>query len=555
MSSSQVAKTEVLNCAVGYYMAHDPCPMMMVQPILDMAEAWSKDRLSPMIRDMACLRELVSTGRTRDSSDTVLHKKFAGGHLTAAGANSPASLASRPIRVLFEDEIDRYPRSAGGEGDPGRLVERRTQNFWNRKIVRTSTPVDEATSRIEPSYQNSDQRVFRVPCLHCEEAQELKWSNVLWPKSDNPEAEGMERHLYEDATYVCQACGGEMSDVELKRQVSKGHWYAKAPFRGHAGFYINALYSPWTTLARIVKEFLECKSDPDLFKTWINTVLGQSWKETLESMDNDALYNRRENYAAPVPMMACLLTQAVDVQDDRFEIEVIGWGAGEESWNIDYLVLWGDPGTPEMWARLETQLSATYPHESGVEMPIWGTTIDSGGHHTDDVYKFCAPRYNQRVFAVKGFGGADKPIVGSPTRRNSYSCRLYPVGSDTSKDWLFSRLQLEEPGPGYCHFPVARDRVYFDGLTAEEAKTKYSYGVPYRSWQKKHKGKPNEPLDCRCYNLACLRILGVNLEIIAAQWEARIKVLRTHGRMATPADPRERGVRSPGVTYADVMGG
>ena len=139
MSSAQVGKTEILNNAVGYFISQDPSPMLVVQPTLDMAQTWSKDRLAPMLRDTPILSGLVKDPRSRDSGNTTLHKVFPGGHVTACGANSPSSLASRPVRNVFCDEVDRYPVSAGTEGDPVSLAKKRSATFWNRKIDRKST--------------------------------------------------------------------------------------------------------------------------------------------------------------------------------------------------------------------------------------------------------------------------------------------------------------------------------------------------------------------------------------------------------------------------------
>ena len=133
MSSAQVGKTELILNIIGYYIDYDPSPILVLQPTRDMAETFSKDRLAPMLRDTPALKGKVKDARSRDSGNTILHKTFPGGHITMVGANSAAGLASRPIKIVLMDEVDRYPASAGTEGDPIKLAEKRTTTFWNRK--------------------------------------------------------------------------------------------------------------------------------------------------------------------------------------------------------------------------------------------------------------------------------------------------------------------------------------------------------------------------------------------------------------------------------------
>ena len=186
MSGSQIGKTEIINNIIGYYIEHQPLPILCMQPTLSMAQTWSKDRLANMLRDTPCLRGKVKDARSRDSGNTTLHKTFQGGHVTVCGANSPASLASRSIAILLADEVDRYPLSAGAEGDPINLAKRRTTTYWQKKILLTSTPTIRGASRIESAFEKSDQRFFNINCHKCNEPQILKWSQVRWEK-DKPE--------------------------------------------------------------------------------------------------------------------------------------------------------------------------------------------------------------------------------------------------------------------------------------------------------------------------------------------------------------------------------
>lgn len=379
MKSAQTGGTEVLLNVCGYIMDLDPSPILMLQPTLQMAEDFSKDRLALMIRDTPVLCDLVADARSRDSGNTLLHKQYLGGHITIVGANSPAGLRSRPIRIVVADEVDSYPASAGAEGDPLSLAIKRTENFWNRKIILVSTPTVKEISRIEPAYLESDQRKFYVPCQHCQEPQELVWKQVVWTPRP-PEL----------AVYVCAHCGVEWSESDRLNAIRSGEWRASAPFKGVAGFHLSALYSPWTTLGKIATEFVQAKPFPERLKTWVNTVLGQTWEEAHDAKDPEVLKLRAEKYGLGfAPMEVLIITMAVDVQGDRLEAYTWGYGEGEEAWVLDYRRFEGDPARPVVWDQLLEHMDRPIQHASGALMIPRTVVIDSGGLHTQIVYLFC----------------------------------------------------------------------------------------------------------------------------------------------------------------------
>ena len=514
MSSAQVGKTEVLNNLTGYHIDQDPSPMLVVQPTLQMAEAWSKDRLAPMLRDTPTLRGKVKDPRARDSGNTLLHKTFPGGHITMAGANSPASLASRPVRVVLQDEVDRYPPSAGTEGDPVNLAKKRAANFWNRKVGLFSTPTIKGASRIELAYFGSDQRKYWVACPHCGHEQTLAWSQVKWTQVEG-------RHDPSSARYACSGCAVLWTDAERYIALRSGEWRAEAEFRGIAGFWLNAMYSPWVTLEGLVTDFLEAKramdqGDSRLMVVFVNTALGETWEEGGERPDWTYLAGRREKYEAEVPDGALVLVAGVDIQDNRWELEVEGFGSGEESWGIDYRVGFGDPARAEFWRDLDLALQATYRDNAGAVHRISATCIDSGGHHTQGVYEFCKAREHRRIYAVKGDDGAGRAMVSAPKRQKTAqqasAVDLFIVGVDGIKGLIYGRLRVTEPGPGYCHFPAQYPDDWFEQLTAEKLVTRYQRGVPYKTWVLPS-GKRNEALDCRVYAYAAIRILSPRWEL------------------------------------------
>ena len=507
MSSAQVGKTEALLNIIGYYIHQDPSPILLLQPTLEMAQAFSKDRLSPMIRDTKCL-DFEQKNKT--SQNTILHKTFQGGHITMAGANSPSSLASRPIRTVLADEIDRYPSSAGDEGDPVNLAFKRTTTFWNKKRMLVSTPTLKGSSRIEMAYEESDKRKFYVPCPSCEHPQVLRWTNVIW-EDKKPNT----------AKYQCDKCGSLWSDAQRWNSIKKGYWEAEEETKGIAGFWLNEIYSSWVKLEEMVINFIEAKKSPHTLKTFVNTSLGETWEEDDgEGLDELDLLGRRENYKL-IPNGALLLTCGVDIQDDRLEGEIKAWGLGEESWGIKPFVLHGRPSLPQVWQDLDDLLLSSYKREDGVRLRVSCTCIDSGGHFTDDVYKYCKKREANRIFAIKGSSIAGKPIVSRPTTSNKMKVKLFSVGTDTAKELIYSRLQTEEEGHGYMHFNNEFDEEYFNQLTAEKIKTTYKKGFQKREWVKTR--ARNEALDITVYNLSALAILNPNFKAIKSNLEKPLK--------------------------------
>lgn len=505
MTSAQVGKTLSESIVLGYFIDQDPSPTLMVLPTLEMAEMFSKERLAPMCRDIPA----IGTRIDHDAS-TILSKTFAGGHLTLAGANSAASLASRPIRVLLCDEVDRFPPSAGTEGDPVTLARARTKTFWNRKIILASTPTDEETSRIKVAWDASDQRHFWVPCASCGGMQTLRWSQVKFT----------ERRA-STAHYECIHCQAQWGDAERADAVARGQWIAEFPDRRIVGFHLNELYSPWRLLCEIVQEFLDAKKSPERLKVWVNTSLGECWREKAGTrVDAEMLAARREPYTEPPPD-ALVVAFTVDVQDDRLEGEFVAYGEGEESWGLETVVLRGDPGRPELWDRLTDQLGRTFRRSDGAILGVSVAGIDTGGSYTRQAYAWVR-QHPTRVYPLKGFGGPGLPLVAMGSRIRDAGVKLVKVGTDTAKDLiLLSRARITTPGPGYMHFPAHYDVDFFEQLTAERSEVRYTNGVAHRVWRcPPH--RRNEKLDIRVYSLAVIALYRPAWAAIRARLQAQL---------------------------------
>ena len=498
MKSAQVGWTEILNNVIGFHVDQDPAPMLLVQPTLEMAEAWSKDRLAPMIRDTPALRGKIADAKARDSGNTLLHKSFTGGRLTIAGANSPAGLASRPIRVVLFDEVDRFPASAGAEGDPISLGIKRARTFWNRKVLAGSTPTVKGSSRIELGYEQSDQRYFVAACPHCEEYQRLVWAQVRWPDGQP-----------ESAVYVCQHCGAEIDEAGRLAMIQRLDVRAARKFDGIAGFHVNELYSPWTSLADMASGFLKAKRLPETLQTWINTSLGETWEDAGEKLEPQGLLARRESYTADsLPPGVQLLTAGTDVQDDRLETVVWGWGADEEAWRVEHIVLRGDPGGAALWKEHDELLRRRWRTDDGRSLVIEACAIDSGGHYTEQVYRYAAARKRFRVWAIKGVGGPGR--LAWPKKASKAKVgQVWPIGVDTAKDVIYQRLKrVNEPGPGYVHFDATTDEEWLEQLTSETVVHRVTQGRRVRLWRPKQTGIRQEGLDCTVYAWCALQGRG-----------------------------------------------
>jgi phage terminase large subunit GpA-like protein len=558
MKPAQVGGSEALNNVLAYFIGEDPSSILFVQIGEKEAKAYSKERIAPMIADCPILKNRVAAVRTRDEDNTTLTKSFAGGHLAIAGANAPAGLRSRPRRILIGDEIDGWPPSAGTEGDPLALAEARLRTFWNSIEILCSTPTLEGLSRIEKVVKECDEvRAYHVPCIHCGHQQQLLFPNLTWDKDEDG------KHLPETAQYACDSCGAMIPERHKKTMLAHGEWlpverdekdekWIRAEPHGRPrsiGFILNALYSPWMKWREIVQGFLKAKGDPLRLQVWVNTVLGEVFKEKGVRLDAHPLLARCEVYPAePVPEQVLFITAGVDVQADRFEVELVGWGLNYESWSLDFIRIPGDPSVDGgIWDRLDHVLSRHYDHPSGLKLIVAATAMDSG-YETQQVYKYCKDRLGANVWAIKGFDGPGRPVWDKPTKRNKYKVPMFPVGVDTAKTTIYAHLRNDkpddwagEPVPGYCHFPAREpyDEEYFKQLTSEKVVIRMAKnGVMKRQWIRRP-GRRAEALDCRVYAYAAFEasiLAGVRLEQIAASIKA--------GGAQRP----KRNIRHKGVT-------
>jgi phage terminase large subunit GpA-like protein len=539
MKSARVGYTKCINATIGYYMHQDPCPVMVVQPTIEDAQGYSKEEIAPMLRDCPTLAAIVPEPKTRDSDNTILLKRFPGGSLSIVGANSARGFRRVSRKVVLFDETDGYPPSAGTEGDQIQLGIRRTEYYWDRKILTGSTPTIAGRSRIEQLFLSGDQRRYYVPCPHCDEFQVLTFPKFKWTPKDRPDL----------AVCVCIECGAEIDHKHKRDMVEAGEWRpgphpqfpnlpAPPPFTGHASFHIWAgySYSPNATWGQIATEFLAAKREgTEQLKTFVNTVLGETWQDRGEAPEWNILYARRESYGlGTCPKGVLFLTAGVDVQKDRLVYEIVGWGRDKRSWSIDAGVLPGDTSDATdkgPWPALEALLTRTYPHEAGLALSLAMMAVDSG-YNTQVVYGWARKHPMSRVIAVRGVPTAHV-LIGAPSpvdvtvsgRKLKAGYKVWPIATNLVKSELYGWLALQAPTheaqreleshnepaypPGFCHFPEYGED-YFTQLTAEQLVPRRSQkGYTLFIWEL-IPGRENHYLDARVYARSAAAVVGLD---------------------------------------------
>lgn len=558
MSCTQLMKTALLENIFGYFAHLDPCPMLLLQPKEEAAQQFSKERITPLISATPVLRALVGSRKTRNKDETILSKTFPGGFLALAGAGSPDNVARRPIRILLCDEVDKYPITKEGPVIP--LAEERLATFGADSLsVRACSPTIEDESAIAASYAQSDQRRASVVCPHCAHRQFPDFfKHVHWGKDDD------NQHQPETAQIHCEACGVAWSEGERLRALKTVRWHQTRPFRccgerhvplddygrawtehtddalgavwdwsfgdrhavyrakcptcgtwpvsnKHAGFTASKLFSPWPKdkPANIAAKYLAAKSDQGLLQSWWNTQQGLPFRpHSGKTLSIEALASRGERWDAEVPDGVGIITIGGDVQTDRVEMEVVGWGRNEESWSLAHEVFEGDPDNDEVWNNVDEFLMRRWHRADGRPFAVSAACIDTGGASTQKVYQFCKARLGRKIWGVKGESartGTRSPVwpVKRPTARNKAAYRPVIIGVNAAKDTIRNRLHITEPGPGYMHVPADRDINWYAQLTAERLIVKDVGAQRYRVWDLPS-GKLNEALDCRVYAYAAL---------------------------------------------------
>ena len=527
MCGAQLGKSELIANYLGWQIDISGGPCMIIQPTVELAKRFSKQRIGPLLEETPRLRDKVPAARSRDSSRTMFSVEYPNGLFILCGANSGSNLRSMPCRYVLADEVDAYPAAVGAgsgdsEGDPLSLAEKRTSTFGSkRKLVYTSTPTVKDFSRVEKEYLISDQRRYYVACPICGEMQYLEWSQMRWD-DDDPNT----------ARYECPACSGTFTDAHKTKMLRGGEWRATAPGDGKtAGFQLSTLYAPagWITWADLVDEFIKAREDQTLLRVFVNTRLGITYADDYANKINaEGLLKRCEAYEpGKLPNGALVVTMGVDVQGgggttgDRLVVSTWAWGKNdpadngpEEGWLIDHTEVMGDPQRPEVWRQLDQLITKKWEHENGKDLRADVVAIDSGGWATHETYQFARERAAYGVIAIKGSSQRGRPSISKPSRvdiafknkRIKKGAQVYLVGTQCIKDTIFGRLKNNEEGPGTLHFHGKTGEKYFEELTAEKQAIRFVKGFVVREYVKKP-GARNEALDCLVYARAGLDLM------------------------------------------------
>lgn len=506
MKGAQLAFTEIGLNWIGYTIDIDPAPMLIVMGTEDALRKNTKTRIDPMIKDSHRLSQKIPPAKQKTGENNMFEKSYEGGILLMAGANSATGLRSMPIKKLMLDEVDSYPGDLNGEGSPVALAEARTSNFPTKKIYKISTPTIKGESLIEKEYETTDKRMFFLPCPECGTQQALKWEQVGWEVGKG--------NLPTKVWYECEHCHAHIDEMHKNEMLAHGEWIATAPENENperVGYYISSLYSPygWYSWKDMVTEYLRALNDDVKMKTFWNTRLGLPFANKGEAPNWEVLMNRTDAYERNKPPKSVVfLTAGVDVQQDRLELEIVGWGRNRESWSIDYRVITGDTAAQDVWDKLALVVHENWIREDGCVLPLMMMGVDCG-FATSEVYNFVSKFSPSRVVAMKGQGKLDRTFGNAQKLRTDRSGQTisnssrHAVSSDMLKSELYGYLRLhrDENGQcpfGYCHFPQGYSANYYKGLTAEvfQEVTRKNGQVTYE-WVKLY--RRNEPLDTRVY--------------------------------------------------------
>ena len=547
MKPTQLAGTTVSLILISFGIDTGIGDMLMMMPTEDMAKRFSKKRLAKTIELIPDIKSKIGESKSRDSSNTILDKTYAGGSITLKGSNSGASYRSDTYRVVIGDDVDGFESDIGGEGDPGELLDARTGSIKNSKIYKNSTPTLRETSLIYREYQSSSQGKFNVPCPRCDKLQYLRWGGpdadfgIKFRRDDDGDIT--------DVWYECKHCHGRIEEHQKTWMMDRGKYVHKYPNRKKRGFHYNAIYTPigWkNTWTRLVEKFLIAAAEiktgqPQKMTTFTNTMMAEPSDAQVESLDWEILSQRRDRYPEKlIPAGGLFLTAGIDTQDNRLALVVRAWGRGEENWKIYYTELWGDPNSPEVWTALDQIIDAQYEAENSQPLRIVSACVDSQGHRTQAVYNYCRTRFPKTI-AIQGVGGDNKPILGvAPSlvdvdfggEKIKDGCHLWSIGSYQAKVTIYARLKMAGMGAGVYHWPETTTDEYFKQLTAEKLKLKYVKGFAHYEWTKEP-GKENHALDCEVYAYAAAIRVGMGRP---GFWEELEKMMAR-----TPVKPKPEG--------------
>ena len=516
---TQLGKTLITMIIKAGIIEHSPNGILFIEPSKDLASNYMRERFNPMVRDNEFLFKKIREQREKGSkSDSVFHKSFDGGYLAIAGSNSPSQLSSRPVPYVIFDELDLCKLSSGKRGSPNKLVERRQSNFENSLLVETSSPGDEQESMIWPDLELTDFEKYFVPCPACDYRQVLVWEQMRYPEKKA-----------ELSYYECENCKEHLTNDAKPYMLRKGIWMpTQIGLPGTFGFHLPRLYSPFPRASweEMVNEKIEAdrqakRGNPELAKVFINTGLALKFNPNFTITKKQTLVDRVELYYHETPPVlpegVVYITYGTDVQDNRLETTVVGWGIGDESWRLLRKVHAGNPALDYLWSEYFIwKQSLIFKHPYGVDLKISSGCIDTGGHHADIVYTYVRDKQHLHYYAFKGSNTNKGPMLPQkPSFNNKGNIPLYLINTVAAKDSIYARLLIPppepyQPTPGLMHFNQHCNEEYFDQLLSQK--------VILTNDGKAYRDIPNtrqEAIDCEVMAYAALKIDGPDLALVA----------------------------------------
>lgn len=558
--ASQLLKTQVgLNwfCAL---IVGAPANMIWLQPTDKLSKRVSA-RFDKTAQSVRRVRERVAAKRSRDNRNTMDTKEFKGGTLWILTGRSASNLSEASARYVYADELDRILRELKGEGDPVELLEKRQSTYGRKaKSYYTSSPTEEEASRIDELFSEGNQQHCYVPCPHCGEMQSLEWDHLHWDLAAGR------------AWYVCAVHGCVIEEHHKPTMLARHEWRAHAKGDGETeSFTISYLYAPlgWDSWLKLAQEYVKAaeeqdKGNAEKMQVFWNTRLARCWAVAASRIRPEQLQAKAEPFPLGIaPLGALMITAAADVQGNRIELQLLGWGPGPtglEAWTINTHILYGDPTLPDVWRELDSLLVTPIRHAGGAHLIIRAACIDSGdGDSTQEVYEFVRPRKRryvggqiQNVLAVKGASQAKKPVIAGKPGKVEYNYRgkpilgaaeVWQIGTDTAKDWLLNRLVLEDKTA--IHTSTALPIEFYQQVLAEAKVTRWDRGRKRRRYELIKRGLRNEQLDMLVYNLAAAHYLGLD-RYTAERWEqARNKLKQADLLIESLTAPSAETVTGP----------
>jgi len=531
MKSARVGYSQIVRGAVGYLAEHKKRNQIIYSQKDSDADTFMKNYIESMVRDCRVMHPISPWLNKRHRDSTLDMKRFSNGKMVhSLGGNTAKNYREKTVDAVFYEELSAFPEDIDGEGSPPSLGDMRTFASCFPKSVRGATPRS-LPGCIISNLSSTCDTLFKcnVPCPKCDEFQDLEFGTDLiqglkWSGNDKfpSDAEFFKTHRI---GYRCRYCCELSSQEDWNNRQAECVWKCERTGvsskdgiqfldgdgleidpPSEIGLHIWVGYSPYVTWENIRTKWVGIKGDRAKLKSFVNTVLGEPWSDfTTEETNADIMLRRRENYPAKCPRSAGVITMAVDTQDNRLEYEITLWVDDEESYSLRYGKLMGDPGKIDLWNDLERVVTTPILNPDGNGMDVSIVVIDSKGHYTDEVYKFCARR-PLRYFPLNGLSTPGKPIVNFNPKPLRHGCYLVGVGTDTAKEVVSARLPMVGDGPGVIHHPVSDeyDLVYFEGVLSERAYRKLVKGRWVIAWDAQ--GRANEPFDLKVYNLVAIRL-------------------------------------------------